>query len=68
LAYLFVLLGLHDQILEVNKSPAPYQKIIDITKDGAELDQWYETNKAKINKTHLLWLALLLRIVSQMLS
>lgn len=61
LAYLFVLLGLHEQILEVNKSSAPYQKIIDISKDGAELDQWYETNKATINKTHLLWLAIVLQ-------
>ncbi len=61
LAYLFILLGLHERIIEINKSSSPPQAIIDITKDGAELDQWYEKNKATITKTHLLWLAVVLQ-------
>jgi len=61
LAYLFILLGLHEQIVGLNKFSSPSQALIDMTRDGAELDQWYETNKATINKTHLLWLAIVLQ-------
>jgi len=61
LAYLFILLGLHEQVIEVNKSSSPSQAFIEMIKDGAELDQWYEANKATINKTHLLWLAVVLQ-------
>lgn len=61
LAYLFILLGLHEQIIKIKQSSSQHQAIINMTKEGAELDQWYESNKAIINKTHLLWLAIVLQ-------
>jgi len=62
LAYLMVLLGMHKPFIEaVNNSPSPIQALIDISEDGAELDQWYEVNKAVIDKKHFIWLTIVMQ-------
>lgn len=61
LAYLFVLLGMQDPIVEASKNLNPQQAITEIAKDGAELDQWYELNKDKIDKKYLIWLVVVLQ-------
>jgi len=61
LAYLFILIGIHKTMIEVANSTDQAQAIIEVTKEGAELDQWYESNKETIDKKHLLWLAVVLQ-------
>lgn len=61
LAFLFVLLDVHKPIIEASKSSDPRQAIMDISSEGGELDNWYEKNEDKINKKHLLWLALIMQ-------
>lgn len=61
LAYLFVLLGMHEPIHEIATSTAPQQALIAGSTDGGKLDQWYELNKDSIVKKHLLWLVVVLQ-------
>jgi hypothetical protein len=61
LAYLFVLLGMQEPIIRVGKSSNPQQSILEVCKDGAELDQWYDNNEDKIDKKHLIWLVMVMQ-------
>ena len=61
LAYLFVLLDMQKQILDISKTTAPQQAIIEASEEGERLDQWYELNKDNIDKKHLLWLVIVLQ-------
>jgi hypothetical protein len=61
LGSLFVLLGMHEPILHSGSYTYPQQAFIEISRDGSTLDQWYEFNKDKIEKKHLLWLVIVLQ-------
>jgi hypothetical protein len=61
LAYLFILLGMHEQIIEAGMSLNPTQAFLQMSADGGELDQWFDKNEANIDLKHLLWLSLILQ-------
>lgn len=61
MAFLFVLLGMHAPLFEAGKEADPQQAVLDWMVDGSKLDQWYEANEDKINKQHLMWLAVTLQ-------
>ena len=61
LAYLFVLIGIHKPFIEISKSTAPQQALIEASENGGKLDLWYELNKDNIEKKHLLWLVIVLQ-------
>lgn len=61
IAYLITLLGMHGPFIEAAKTANPCKALLNITEDGAELDQWYETHKTTLNKTHFLWLLMVLQ-------
>ncbi len=61
LAYLFILIGIHKMMIDVANSTDQAKAITQVTKEGAELDQWYEINKETIDKKHILWLAVVLQ-------
>ena len=61
MAYLFVLLGMQNPILEIAASTAPQQALIEASENGGKLDQWYELNKDNIEKKYLLWLVIVLQ-------
>ncbi len=61
LAYLFVLIGIHKPFIEIAKSTAPQQALIEASTNGGKLDQWYEINKDNIEVKHLIWLVIVLQ-------
>jgi len=61
LAYLCVLLGMHNQLIEASQDDDPQQAVLDWMIDGSKLDRWYETNLDKVNKQHLIWLVVTLQ-------
>jgi hypothetical protein len=61
LAYLVVLTGIHEPVVNASKSLNPTQTFLSISVDGGELDQSFEKNKANIDMKHLLWLAIVLQ-------
>jgi hypothetical protein len=61
MAYLFVLLGMHEPIHEIALSTMPQQALIEASEDGGKLDQWYDLNKDNVEKKHLIWLVVVLQ-------
>ncbi|MCB4810884.1 hypothetical protein LG204_06105 [Methylovorus menthalis] len=61
LAYLSVLLGFQESLVEASKAKDITQATIDLAADGGVLDRWYEANEEKIEKKHLIWLSFVMQ-------
>ena len=58
IALLFVILGMHEPLLEAWRSDDPFEEYTHWTDEGGTLDAWYEHNEDTVSKKHLLWLAI----------
>ncbi len=58
MAQLFMVLGMHEPLLQAWRSDNAMDQFSRWADDSSELDQWYEAHKDNINRKHLLWLAI----------
>jgi len=61
IALLFVLVGLHIPLHEAAQSDDPQEVVSHWDDEGGRLDAWFNANENRIDKKHLLWLAVVLQ-------
>lgn len=61
MAWLFIVIGIHEPIIQAARQEDPQEAINHLSDDDSELDRWYEANKETIDKKHLLWLTIVLQ-------
>lgn len=61
MAILFVLIGLHIPLHQAAQSGDPQEAILQWGDDNSPLDAWFDANERRIEKKHLLWLAIVLQ-------
>jgi hypothetical protein len=58
MAHLFIIIGMHEPLLEAWRSDDPLEQYTHWTDKGGALDEWYECHEEEIESKHLLWLAI----------
>ena len=61
LCYLFTLLGMSKEIVDISQSSAPLDALIEATEEGGKFDQSFDLNEPNIDKKHLIWLVVVLQ-------
>lgn len=57
IAYLSILVGFHEKVIEAGHSDDPQERALSWAEDDSDLDQWFEANEDKLKYKHLIWMA-----------